>query len=116
MDDVVIYHNPRCSKSRETLALLSERGIKPRVVEYLETPPSAAQLKTFLKALGMQPRQLMRTKEPEYQALGLDDASLTDDQLVAAMVRTPKLIERPIVTRGARVAVGRPPENVLKIL
>jgi len=116
MDDVVIYHNPRCSKSRETLALLSERGIRPRVVEYLETPPSAAQIKTFLKALGMKPRQLMRTKEPEYQALRLDDASLTDDQLIAAMVRTPKLIERPIVTRGARVAVGRPPENVLKIL
>jgi arsenate reductase len=116
MDDVVIYHNPRCSKSRETLALLSERGIRPKVVEYLETPPSAEQIKTFLKALGMKPRQLMRTKEPEYRDLGLDDASLSDDALVAAMVRTPKLIERPIVTRGARVAVGRPPENVLKIL
>jgi len=115
-DEIVIYHNPRCSKSRETLALLSERGIRPRVVEYLETPPSAAELKGFLKALGMQPRQLMRTKEPEYKALGLDDPALSDGDLVAAMVRTPKLIERPIVTHGAKVAVGRPPENVLQIL
>jgi arsenate reductase len=116
MNDVVIYHNPRCSKSRETLALLSERGIKPRVVEYLETPPSAAEVKRFLTALGLKPRELMRTKEPEYKALGLDDPALGDDALVAAMVRTPKLIERPIVTRGAKVALGRPPENVLKIL
>jgi arsenate reductase len=116
MDEVVIYHNPRCSKSRETLALLTARGIRPRVVEYLEHPPSAAALKAFLKALGMKPRDLMRTKEPEYRELGLDDPALSDAALVAAMVRTPKLIERPIVTRGTRVALGRPPENVLAIL
>jgi arsenate reductase len=116
MRDVVIYHNPRCSKSRQALALLSERGVAPQVVEYLKTPPSAAELKGFLKALGMKPRELMRTKEAEYKALGLDDASLSDDALVDAMVQTPKLIERPIVTHGGKVALGRPPENVLAIL
>lgn len=116
MPDVVIYHNPRCSKSRQTLALIQGLGVRPKVVEYLQAPPSAAQLKGFLKALGMKPRDLMRRKEPEYKAQGLDDASLSDDDLIAAMVRTPKLIERPVVTNGARVALGRPPENVLEIL
>jgi len=90
--------------------------VRPKVVEYLETPPSAAQLKGFLKALGMTPRDLMRKKEPEYKEQGLDDASLSDDDLIAAMVRAPKLIERPIVTKGSKVALGRPPENVLEIL
>lgn len=116
MDDLVIYHNPRCSKSRQALALLTERGVAPKVVEYLKTPPPAAELKRILRALGMKPRQLMRTQEPEYKALGLDDPSLSDDALVEAMVKTPKLIERPIVTRGAKVALGRPPENVLAVL
>ena len=116
MSDVVIYHNPRCGKSRQTLALIQGLGVRPKVVEYLETPPSADQLKTFLKALGMKPRDLMRTKEPEYKDQGLDDPGLSDDALIAAMVATPKLIERPIVTNGARVALGRPPENVLEIL
>jgi arsenate reductase len=116
MSDVVIYHNPRCSKSRQTLALIQDRGVTPKVIEYLQDPPSAAQLKGFLKALGMKPRDLMRRKEPEYREQGLNDASLSDDDLVAAMVRTPKLIERPIVTKGAKVALGRPPENVLELL
>lgn len=116
MSDVVIYHNPRCSKSRQTLALIQGLGVRPRVVEYLETPPSATELKAFLKALGMKPRDLMRRKEPEYRALGLDDASLSDDALIEAMVENPRIIERPIVTNGARVALGRPPENVLEIL
>jgi arsenate reductase len=116
MSDVVIYHNPRCSKSRQTLALIQGLGVRPKVVEYLETPPSAAQLKGFLKALKMKPRDLMRRKEPEYKEQGLDDLGLSDDDLIAAMVRTPKLIERPIVTQGAKVALGRPPENVLEIL
>jgi len=116
MSDVVIYHNPRCGKSRQTLALIQGLGVRPKVVEYLETPPTAEQLKGFLKALGMKPRDLMRTKEPEYRELGLDDASLSDDALIQAMVRTPKLIERPIVTKGVKVALGRPPENVLDIL
>jgi arsenate reductase len=116
MSEVVIYHNPRCSKSRQTLALLTENGVTPKVVEYLNTPPSAADLKGFLKALGMTPRELMRRGEPEYKALGLDDEGLSDADLIDAMVRTPKLIERPIVTKGAQVALGRPPENVLDIL
>lgn len=116
MSNVVIYHNPRCSKSRQTLSLLRDRGVEPEVVEYLESPPSATQLKGFLKVLGMAPRDLMRKGEPEYKALGLDDASLSDDDLIRAMVEHPKLIERPIVTRGAGVALGRPPENVLDIL
>jgi len=116
MSDVVIYHNPRCGKSRQTLDLIRGLGVRPQVVEYLDTPPSAAQLKGFLKALGMTPRDLMRKKEPEYQALGLDDPALSDDALIGAMVENPRIIERPIVTKGAKVALGRPPENVLEIL
>lgn len=116
MSDVVIFHNPRCSKSRQTLALLTERGVTPKVVEYLKTPPSVDQIKRFLKALNMAPRDLMRTKEPEYKELGLDAPALADDALIEAMVRHPKLIERPIVTKGDKVALGRPPENVLAIL
>lgn len=111
-----IYHNPRCSKSRETLQLLQEKGISPDVVLYLETPPDAATLKNLLKKLGLKPRDLMRQKEAEYKAMGLDDAALTDDQLIAAMVECPKLIERPIVVHGKKAALGRPPEKVLDIL
>ncbi|MFQ5509531.1 MAG: arsenate reductase (glutaredoxin) [Leptospirillia bacterium] len=116
MSDVVIYHNPRCSKSRQTLQLIKDRGIEPTVVEYLDTPPSAETLKTLLAGLGMAPRDLMRKKEDEYKALGLSDESLSEDALIAAMVENPRLIERPIVTCGGKVAVGRPPENVLDIL
>ncbi len=111
-----IYHNPRCSKSRETLQLLQEKGIAPDVVLYLETPPDAKTLKDLLKKLGLKPRQLMRTKEAEYKAMGLDDAALGDEQLIAAMVECPKLIERPIVVHGKKAALGRPPEQVLEIL
>lgn len=111
-----IYHNPRCSKSRETLQLLQDRGIKPDIVLYLETPPDAKTIAALLKKLGMTPRQLMRTKETEYKTMGLDDASLTDEQLIAAMVQCPKLIERPIVVQGKKAALGRPPEQVLEIL
>lgn len=111
-----IYHNPRCSKSRETLQLLQEKGISPDVVLYLETPPDAVTLKNLLKKLGLKPRDLMRQKEAEYKAMGLDDAALTDDQLIAAMVECPKLIERPIVVHGKKAALGRPPEKVLDIL
>lgn len=113
---VVIYHNPRCSKSRETLQLLLARGIEPQVVEYLKEPPSKSRLKQLLKMLNMEPRQLMRKQEPEYEALGLDDSSLTREQLVEAMVAYPKLIERPILVNGDRAAIGRPPEQVLEIL
>ncbi|MGE0096317.1 MAG: arsenate reductase (glutaredoxin) [Alphaproteobacteria bacterium] len=113
---VVIYHNPRCSKSRETLALLEGKGVKPKVIEYLKEPPSAAELKAILKKLGLAPRELMRRKEPPYAALKLDNPKLSDDALVKAMVANPVLIERPIVVNGVKAALGRPPEDALKIV
>jgi arsenate reductase len=114
--NVTIYHNPRCSKSRQTLQLLDEHDVEPRVVEYLKTPPSAAELKDILKRLGLQPRQLMRKKETRYKELGLDDPNLSEDELIQAMADNPQLIERPIVLAGSKAALGRPPENVLDIL
>lgn len=116
MSQVVIYHNPRCSKSRETLKLLESKGVTPKVIEYLENPPSKSQLQSLLKMLKLKPRELMRKKEAEYKAQNLDDDSLTEAQLIEAMVKTPKLIERPIVTNNKKAAIGRPPENVLEIL
>lgn len=111
-----IYHNPRCSKSRQTLTLLRERGVEPTVVEYLKTPPSPEELDRLLNLLGLEPRELMRRKEAEYRELGLDDAALSREQLLRAMHEHPRLIERPIVVRGERAALGRPPEQVLSIL
>lgn len=111
-----IYHNPRCSKSRQTLQLLEERHLEPEVVEYLKTPPSMEELERILAMLGLEPRQLMRSKEAEYKELGLDDPSLSRDQLLEAMVANPKLIERPIVINNGKAAIGRPPETVLDIL
>ncbi|MFG1174370.1 arsenate reductase (glutaredoxin) [Erwiniaceae bacterium CAU 1747] len=117
MSDVQIYHNPRCSKSRETLALLEERGVKPQVIRYLETPPDAATLKTLLTQLGYSSaRQLMRHKEQEYHSAGIDNPSLSEAQLLAAMIAHPKLIERPIVVANGKARIGRPPEQVLDIL
>lgn len=117
---VTIYHNPRCSKSRATLALLEERGINPTIVPYLEKPPPAARLKAILKLLGRGPRELLRTGEEAYKAAGLADPSLGDSAVVAAMVEHPILIERPIVVveknGREKAAVGRPPESVLDIL
>ena len=113
---LVIYHNPRCSKSRQTLALLHERGLEPEIVLYLESPPSEAGLEELLDMLGMPARDLMRRKEAPYRELGLDDPSLTRAELVAAMVSHPVLIERPVVVSGTRAAIGRPPEKVLEIL
>ncbi|WP_271461306.1 MULTISPECIES: arsenate reductase (glutaredoxin) [Pantoea] len=114
---VSIYHNPRCSKSRETLALLQERGIKPDVVLYLETPPDVPTLKRLLKQLGMHSaRELMRRKEDLYQELALADSALSEAQLLQAMVDHPKLIERPIVIKGEQARMGRPPEAVLEII
>jgi arsenate reductase len=113
---VTIYHNPRCSKSRETLKLLEEKGVKPKVVEYLNAPPKAGELDAILKALGMEPRDAMRKKEEPYKALGLDNPKLTRAQLISAMVENPILIERPIVVKGRKAAIGRPPESVLAIL
>lgn len=111
-----IFHNPRCSKSRQALELLHERGIEPEIIRYLETPPTAQELNDILDRLELAPRQLMRTKEKEYLELGLDNPELTREQLIAAMVETPRLIERPIVLANGKAAVGRPPENVLDIL
>ena len=116
MPGTVIYHNPRCSKSRQTLELLNERGVEAQVVEYLQTPPDAATLQGILDMLGIEPRQLMRSNEPEYRDLNLDDASLSREQLIAAMVSHPRLIQRPIVVRGDKATLGRPPEQVLGIL
>ncbi len=113
---VTIYHNPRCSKSRQTLALLEQRGIKPKVIEYLVTPPTEAELKHLLKLLGIAPRELLRRKEEEYARAGLDRPDVTDAEIVRAMVKYPRLIERPIVVSGNKAALGRPPENVLKII
>lgn len=111
-----IYHNPRCSKSRQALELLRERGVEPEVVEYLKTPPDVATLTRLLGQLGLRPRDLLRTKEPEYRAAGLDDPGLEDAALVRAMVEHPRLIERPIVVAGKRAILGRPPERVLELL
>jgi len=113
---VRIFHNPRCSKSRETLALIQEKGIEPEIVKYLENPPTEEELDRILNLLKLKPRELMRTKEPEYKTLGLDNVDLTEAELITAMVANPKLIERPIVLRGQKAALGRPPENVLALL
>jgi arsenate reductase len=113
---VTIYHNPRCSKSRETLQLIVDRGISANVVEYLKTPPSAAELDRILRLLGLEPRELMRRKEAPYAELGLDNQKLSRNDLIIAMVENPILIERPIVVSDAKAALGRPPENVLGIL
>ena len=113
---VTIWHNPRCSKSRQTLALLRERGIEPGIVEYLKTPPAADELEAVLDKLGMEPRDLMRRKEAAYKEAGLDDPALERRVLVEAMAAYPVLIERPVVLAGGKAALGRPPENVLDIL
>lgn len=116
-DAVKIYHNPRCSKSRETLTLLQSRGVEPQVVLYLETPPDAATVRELLSLLGMSSaRELMRQKEELYKSLNLGDSTLTEEQLVQALVENPKLIERPIVVANGQARIGRPPEQVLEIL
>jgi len=114
--NATIYHNPRCTKSRETLQLLKGRGVQPTVIEYLRDPPSAAELKHILGLLKMKPRDLMRRHEDVYAQLKLDDPKLTDAALIKAMVENPILIERPIVLTNGKATIGRPPESVLKIL
>ena len=113
---VTIFHNPRCSKSRQTLELLRDKGIEPEIVEYLKSPPTTDRLKEILRALALAPRELMRQKETAYQELGLADPALSEDALIAAMVENPILIERPIVLAKGKAALGRPPEQVLEIL
>jgi len=111
-----IFHNPRCSKSRATLALLQERGFEPEIILYLDKPPDAGELKSILHKLGLKARELMRKGEAEFREQGLADESLTEEDLIAAMVDSPRLIERPIVLANGRAAIGRPPESVLEIL
>ena len=113
---VTIYHNPRCSKSRQTLALLNENGITPKIREYLKEVPTAEEINEILKMLGKEPRELMRKNEAEFKEAGLEDNSLSRDQLIDAMVAYPKLIERPIVIKEGEARIGRPPESVLEIL
>lgn len=116
MTQVTIYHNPRCSKSRQTLQLLEQQGIEPEVVEYLKTPPSVTELKTLVKQLGfISARELMRSKEDAYKAQNLADVN-DEEVLLAAMANEPKLIERPIVIVGDQARLGRPPEAVLEML
>ena len=111
-----IFHNPRCSKSRATLALLQERGIEPEITLYLDSPPDADELRSILQKLGLTARELMRKGEAEYREQGLADESLTEDELIAAMVTSPRLIERPIVLANGQAAIGRPLESVIDIL
>jgi len=111
-----IYHNPRCSKSRATLALLQERGIEPDITLYLENPPSEKELRALLRQLGISARDLLRKGEAEYKELGLADPGLSEAELVSAMASNPRLIERPIVVANGKAAIGRPPESVLDIL
>lgn len=113
---VTIYHNPRCSKSRKTLELLEQHQQDPRVIEYLKTPPDAQTLKQLLMKLGITARELLRSKEEEYKLAGLDDLTLSDDAIIAAMIKYPKLIERPIVVIGNQAIIGRPPEKVLELI
>ncbi|GGU78494.1 arsenate reductase [Pseudomonas laurentiana] len=116
MTDLTLYHNPRCSKSRGALELLEARGLAPTVVRYLETPPDAATLRSLLGKLGITARELLRSGEDEYKTLDLANPALSEDELIAAMVSCPKLIERPILVAGDKAVIGRPPEKVLEIL
>ena len=113
---ITIYHNPKCSKSRQTLKLLQEQGINPVTIEYLKNPPTVEKLKGILSLLGISPRDLLRKKEDEYKELGLANSDLSDGDLIDLMIKNPILIERPIVLANGKAALGRPPEQVLKIL
>ena len=113
---VTIYHNPRCSKSRQTLELLRGKGLEPNIIEYLKNPPDKSEMAGILALLGLSPRELMRKKEAEYKTNGLDAPDLSDEQLLDALLEHPVLIERPIVLTNGKAAIGRPPENVLRII
>lgn len=116
MSELYIYHNPRCSKSRQTLALLEQQGLNPEIIEYLKSPPTTDELGNILQQLGLNARQLLRKGEAIYKELNLSDKSLTDQQLIEAMSEHPKLIERPIVIHNGKAKLGRPPEAVLDIV
>lgn len=116
MTALTIYHNPRCSKSRQTLQLLQDAKADVTIIEYLKTPPSKDELQHILDLLAVEPRQLMRVKESEYKELNLDNVNLSKEQLIEAMIVTPKLIERPIVVSKTKACIGRPPENALALI
>ena len=116
MDDTRLYHNPRCSKSRDALQLLQARGIEPRIVPYLEQPPSADEIQSLLALLGVPARSLIRTGEEDYAALGLADMSLDEETLIQALATHPRLLERPLFVHAGRAVIGRPPERVLDLL
>ena len=113
---IKIYHNPRCSKSRQTLQLMTEHEVNPQVVEYLKTPPDREELEAILDMLGLEPRELMRKKEKEYKDAGLDNPGLDRDALIQGMLDHPRLIERPIVIKDDKAIIGRPPELVLDLI
>jgi len=113
---ITLYHNPRCSKSRQTLALIEEHNMPVTIIKYLDTPPTKSELNAIIKKLGITPRALLRKTEAEYKSLELKNADLTDAQLIDAMVTHPKLIERPIAIKDTQAVLGRPPENVLALL
>ena len=113
---IKIYHNPRCSKSRQTLQLLNEQNVEPEIIEYLKTPPSRKELEAILNMLALEPRELMRKKEKEYKEAGLDNPDLERDALIQGMLDHPRLIERPIVIKGNQAIIGRPPELVLDLV
>jgi arsenate reductase len=115
-DKVTIYHNPKCNSSRTALALIRARGMEHKIIEYLKTPPTEAELKSLIKRMGIAPRALLRTKEAPYASLKLDNPKLSDDQIIAAMAAHPILMNRPIVATAKGVRLGRPPEAVLEIL
>jgi arsenate reductase len=113
---LIIYHNPNCSKSRETLQILEDNHLSPDIIEYLEKPPTAQELKDVIKMLGVSARDLLRTTEPVYREADLDDTTLTDDEIIDAICEYPALLQRPIVISGTRAVIGRPPARVLEIV
>ncbi len=116
MSDFIIYHNPRCSKSRQTLEILTKQNVDTEIVLYLETPPSTEEVTSILQKLGLSSRDIIRKGEEEYKLLNIKDQSLTENELIAFMSKNPKLIERPIVVKDDKAIIGRPPENVLSLL
>ena len=116
MSDFIIYHNPRCSKSRQTLEILNEQDVDTEIILYLENPPSVKEIALILRKLGLSSRDIIRKGEKEYKLLNINDQSLTENELISFMSENPKLIERPIVVKDDKAIIGRPPENVLSLL
>ncbi len=115
-EKLTIYHNPNCSKSRETLNILEQHGISPEIIEYLENPPDKHELKNIIGLMGISPSELLRTTEPVYQEVQLDRDSISDKEIVAAICKHPSLLQRPIVVMGNRTVIGRPPDRVLELI